>query len=303
MNTVSEREVVAERVASRISWGALLAGAALAVGMWILFHVLGLAAGLTSIEPDNPSSLRAAGIGTGVWSVIASLLALFIGGAAAARIAGPVDRLGGALHGAVLWGLTLVAGMFLIASLTSMAMSGATRVGSAAVSATGGLATLVESADPLRTLGLDAKDLLAPLNQQLQQQGKPAVTPEQLQNSARESLRLALQQGRFDREILIGALARNTALTRADVADLAAQVEQRTGPFGERIERMQTGALQAAETTGKGLWWVFGALLLSLLASIGGALTGEWMVERRVIERVRESGRALPIGQPAHVPT
>lgn len=301
MDTVFQRDEAAGHISHRIRWGAIVAGAILAVGLWILFHVLGLAAGLTAIDPSSPGSLRAAGIGTGVWSVIASLLALFGGGVVAGRLAGPIDRLGGALHGAVLWALTTIAGVVLIVSVAGMLLNSAAHVGGAAVSAAGSLGNLAEGADPMRALGLDAKDLLAPVNQQLQAQGKPAVTPEQLQSAVQAAAKTALQQGRFDRGVLISALEHNTALTRADVEGLVTQVEQRMGAIGQHVERAETGALQAAESTGKGLWWVFGALLLGLITAVGGASLGAWPTKRRAVEHVREVHHEMPLGTPAPV--
>ena len=41
---------------------------------------VGLAVGLSSLNPANPGSARGAGIFTGVWGLIAPLIALFAGG-------------------------------------------------------------------------------------------------------------------------------------------------------------------------------------------------------------------------------
>jgi hypothetical protein len=107
-----ERETVVVNAPGqfRISWGAIFGGTLVALGVWLLLHTLGLAAGLTAIDPNNPRSLRGVGIGTGIWSIVAPLIALFVGGYVAARSAGVLERGLGALHGAVLWGLTTVAG-------------------------------------------------------------------------------------------------------------------------------------------------------------------------------------------------
>jgi hypothetical protein len=85
----------------RFSWGAVLAGATISLGLWLLLHVLGLGAGLTAINPDDVGSLRGVGMTTGIWSLIVPLIAMFLGGFAAAKVAGPITRLGGAIHGAV----------------------------------------------------------------------------------------------------------------------------------------------------------------------------------------------------------
>jgi hypothetical protein len=169
------------------------------------------------------------------------------------------------------------------------------------VSAAGGLGSLVESADPIQALGLNTKDLIAPLNRQLHDQGKPAVTPEQIQTAVQAAAKSAVRQGRFDRDILISALVQNTALTRADVEDLATQLDQRMGKITERVEKAETSALQAAESTGKGLWWVFGTLLIGLFAAVGGALIKVSPKQRHTGEHERELPREAPLGQPVHV--
>lgn len=299
MDTVFERDQAAAYASSRVSWPAIFAGAILSVGLWILLHVLGLAAGLTSIDPTSPSSLRAAGIGTGVWSALATLIALFAGGVLAGRIAGPVDRVGGALHGAVLWGLTTIAGMFLVVSVAGALLQGAARLGGSVVSAAGGLASVADSNDPMEVLGLKSKDLLAPLNQKLQEQGKPTISAEQVQAAVKDAARSAVREGRFDREILMSALQRNTSLTRADVEDLAVQVDQGMGRFSAKLDAAQAGALQAAESTGKGLWWVFFALLLGFFAALGGAALGVSPMQRQVIKDVGELRHTSPL-RPAH---
>lgn len=187
METVFAKDAATGHSNSWVSWGAIFAGAILAAGLWVLFHVLGLAAGLTAIDPHSPSSLRAAGIGTGIWSIIASLLALFAGGIVAAQVADSPDRISGALHGAVLWALTTLAGVALIVSLAGMVASGAARVSGVAARATGGLGSLAMSADPMQLLGLETSDLILPLNQKLREQGKPSILPTQLQQAIKDA--------------------------------------------------------------------------------------------------------------------
>jgi hypothetical protein len=109
-----------------ISWGAVFGGTFVALGIWILLHTLGLAAGLTAIDPESPGSLRGVAIGAGIWSIVAPLIALFAGGWVTSRTAGVIDRTTGALHGAVMWGLTTVAGALLVGmALASVIAAGA----------------------------------------------------------------------------------------------------------------------------------------------------------------------------------
>lgn len=112
-----------------ISWGALFAGAAAALGVWILLYALGVALGLSTVNPDNPDTLRASGVFTGIWGLVTPLVALFVGGLVAGRSAGALNRGGGALHGLVVWSLTALGGLFLVANLLGGVLGTAVKVG------------------------------------------------------------------------------------------------------------------------------------------------------------------------------
>src|SRR5438477_10327762 len=74
------RETIVERRQPQMRWSAVFAGAVVSVGLWVLLQMLGTGIGLAVIDTNDPHSLRGIGIGTGIWSVIAPLLALFFGG-------------------------------------------------------------------------------------------------------------------------------------------------------------------------------------------------------------------------------
>jgi hypothetical protein len=274
-----------------ISWGAVFAGVFVALGLWILLHTLGLAAGLTAINPDDPRSLRGVGIGTGVWSVIAPLLALFVGGLVGSRTAGPVDRGTGAVHGAVLWGLTTVAGTLLVSMAIASAVGAGVRAGGSAL----GAATSALSASPMR---VDADDVLAPINQRLRAQGAAPVTSGQIQNATQDILQQGVREGRVDREMVVRSLVTNTGLQRQDAEQIASRIESQ---FNQSLSELRHGALQAAEVTGKALWAVFFALLLGLISSVAGAVVGVSRRQREEVELpttprpVRPLDRQVPI--------
>ncbi|WP_224242121.1 hypothetical protein [Hyalangium gracile] len=282
----------------KLSWGAILGGTFVALGVWILLYSLGLALGLSSVDPGNPGSARSAGIGTGIWSLIAPLIALFIGGLVASRTAGVVDKMGGAMHGAVLWGLTTLVGVILMGMAISSLLGAVFNVGKSAVSATGaaisGAASQGDQVGNIaRSFGIDANDALAPINQRLQQQGQPAITADQLQAATKDVIGTALQQGRLDRDLLVSSIAENTALTRQDAQEVAGRIEaqwnQAQGQVGQVAQQVQQGALQAADTTGRVFWGVFFALLLGLISSILGATLG---VSKR--QRFFAGGKVIP---------
>lgn len=282
----------------KLSWGAIFGGTFVALGVWILLYALGLALGLSSVNPSDPSSARSAGIGTGIWSLIAPLIALFVGGLVASRTAGVVDKMGGALHGAVLWGLTTLVGVVVMGMALSSLLGAAFNVGKTAVGAAG---TVISGAasqggqigNIAKSFGLNAEDALAPVNRRLQQEGKPTITAAQLRNATTDVLNTAVQQGRLDRELLVNSIAENTALSRQDAEEIAGRIEtqwnQTQGKVGQIGQQVEKGALKAADTTGRIFWGVFFALLLGLISSLLGATLG---VSRR--QRFYASGTVVP---------
>jgi ABC-type transport system involved in multi-copper enzyme maturation permease subunit len=86
-------------VRSRVAWGAVVAGAAVALAVYVLLTLLGGAIGLAVQEN------AALGAGFALWSVIVALLSLFIGGWVTAQFTTGESRAEAALHGVVLWGV------------------------------------------------------------------------------------------------------------------------------------------------------------------------------------------------------
>jgi hypothetical protein len=286
----------------KLSWGAIFGGTFVALGTWILLYSLGLALGLSSVDPGDPGSAKSAGIGTGIWSLIAPLIALFVGGLVASRTAGVVDKTGGALHGAVLWGLTTLAGVIVMGMALSSLLGAVFNVGKTAVGATGsaiaGAASQGDAAGNIaQSFGLNAEDALAPVNQRLRQEGKPTITADQLQAATKDVLNTSIRQGKLDREVLVGSIAQNTKLSRQDAQDIAGRVEtqfnqtlgQAKGKAGEIGQQVQQGALKAADTTGRVFWGVFGALLLGLVSAVLGSTLG---VSKR--QRYHAAGAVVP---------
>jgi hypothetical protein len=248
--------------------------------VWATLAAFGLAVGLTAIDPQDPTSLRASGIFTGVWGVIAPLLALFIGGLVAGRGTPDYTRSGGVLHGVVMWSITMLVGAWLLGNLLGAVVGGVFSMGKTAAQAGGSAIAGAVGGGNLSQIGgafgLDANDALAPINQRLQAEGKPTVTPDQLQAAVGDVVSDALRQGQLDRQLIVQSLAQKTALSQQDAQEVAMRIERQYNAFTERASGMlaevQTQALAAAEQTGKAFWGVFFALLLGLGAAIGGAV-------------------------------
>ena len=275
----------------KLSWGAIFGGAVTALALWAMLYALGLALGLSNIDPADDGSLKTSGVFTGIWGLIAPLVALFVGGMVASRGAGVMTKTGGALHGLVMWGLTTLAGAWLLTNILSgviggvatagksVVQAGAGAVSSAVGQASGNTDAMGNAAD---SLGLNADDALRPVNQRLAAEGKPAVSAAALQAAAKDVLQEGVRQGRFDRELLVSNLAQNSQLSRTDAEDVATRVEsqfntakaQVTTRVEQAAQSAKTGALKAADATGKIFWGIFGALILGMAAALFGATFG-----------------------------
>lgn len=284
-----EPELKEGALSARLNWSSIFGGTVAALGVWVLLYALGLALGLSAMDPADPGSAQGAGIFTGIWGLVTPLIALFVGGFIAARSAGVASRDGGVFHGVVVWGLTTLAGAYLVATLLGTVVGGAVNTGKAALEAAGGAASsAAQSAGSggiqgvAQTFGLDANDALAPVNQRLQAEGKPAITADQLQAAVKDVVNTAVRQGELDRNLLVSSIAQNTALSRQDSEEIASRIEaqfaqtrqQASAALGDVREGVQTGALEAADATGKAFWGVFGALLLGLVSSVVGSAMG-----------------------------
>jgi hypothetical protein len=186
-----------------------------------------------------------------------------------------------------MWGITVLAGAWLLSSVLSTVLGGVASVGKSAVEAGAGAVAGAAgqaggAADLAQSFGLNADDALKPVNDRLKAEGKPAVTAAQLEAATKDVVQQGVREGRFDRQLLVTNLAQNTALSRKDAEEVAARVETQfnaaKAKVGEKVssaaQTVQTGALKAAEATGKAFWGVFGALFLGMLAALFGAMAG-----------------------------
>ena len=285
----------------RVSWGAVFAGAVAAVGLWMLLYAFGLAIGASTLNVQDAGSAKATGIFTGIWGAVAPLIALFVGGIVAGRGAG-VDRRGdGALHGFVTWALAAIGGAFLVANLVGAIAGGVASIGKSAAKAGGGASALqIEQA--MRSAGIDANDLVRPVYERLRAQGRPTVSPREMETVARDVLQRSVRTGAIDQQIIVQSVADNTSLSRSDAQQVAAQLDsQLQNARGQLLNQVQS----AADAAGKALWGAFVALALGLIAAIVGGMVGVPGLRGRPLRRqpapVSASVPRAPVRPPREV--
>ena len=175
---------------TRISWGAIFAGAVMALVSQLAFSLLGfgLGASAANLYSDNP--VGGLGMGAAIWTLLSVLISLFTGGYVAGRLAGMPRKQDSMLHGLVTFGLTSLLGFYLLTSGLGSLIGGAgslvSSVVSKATSAAGNAAPgLMDSAkDKLKDSGIDTSDIQGQVDQLLRQTGMPALQPENLQARA-----------------------------------------------------------------------------------------------------------------------
>jgi hypothetical protein len=112
----------------RISWGAVIAGVILSLIVYLIMSVLGTAIGASLLAPmSQPNPGRVFGFGSGVWVIVTTVLAVFVGSYFAGRCA-PVL---GWLHGLLAWAVMTLLLLYGMTSIVGGAVSVAGNVAAA----------------------------------------------------------------------------------------------------------------------------------------------------------------------------
>ena len=100
-------------VHSRVSWGAIFAGAVLTLALYLVLTLLGSAIGLSVSDRVRGENLAT---GAAIWAVVSTALALFVGGWITAQLTVGENKLEAALHGVILWGVVFAAFLWLVST-------------------------------------------------------------------------------------------------------------------------------------------------------------------------------------------
>lgn len=266
----------------RVSWGAIFAGALIAVALQLLLNLLGLGIGLATLEPGGDAPGEGLAWGTIIWWALSGFAALFVGGAVAARLAGAPSHVDGALHGVTVWAVSTALAIFLVASSFGALInttlgwvgSGIGAVGSATAA---NLPTVVDEIQQRVDIDRDTwTEVQAELEEVLRQTGKDELQPGNIEARAeriaeratdgaataarrpgaadgelRAAVRKATSFGQelvdaADEEAAVNLLAARTDMTRDEAA---ATVDRWQAQFDDAQERVEVWAEQARRAT------------------------------------------------------
>ncbi|MEX1082047.1 MAG: hypothetical protein WD382_04525 [Halofilum sp. (in: g-proteobacteria)] len=154
----------------------------------MLLTLLGIALGFTTIDPmQERDPLAGIGIGTGIYIALVHIIALFVGGYAAARLSSSAWSSAAVLHGVAVWALVSLLSLFMAASAIGSMVTGTAALMS---NITGGVTQAVQSAVPDNMNMPDLSQVvpdnlfgaLPPeIQQSLEQRG---LTPQEVQREA-----------------------------------------------------------------------------------------------------------------------
>jgi hypothetical protein len=241
----------------RVSWGGIWAGVLVASGVILLLTSLGVAVGITAVDPAAPDA-ETMGTGAGIWAVVTLLVALFVGGMVSTRVGAIFDRTTGVLQGAVVWVVSVLMMAYLAASGIGMVAGGALRLVGGVGAAAAGVAASGQEGD----FGSGSVDqILARLKDpQTAQKISSATGVPQAEVQSTLSQTAQRVEATKDRPAEAAAAAR----------DGVARLYQQARASGQ----LQKKAAQAQPVATRTAWIAFGALVLSLLAAVIGAAVG-----------------------------
>lgn len=92
-------------VGSRVSWGAVLAGVVVALGIYVTFSALAIATGLSVIDRTNPDTFS---VGAAIVAAVTLLAAMFLGGFVTSRMTVGEQTSEAITYGVLVWGTVLM---------------------------------------------------------------------------------------------------------------------------------------------------------------------------------------------------
>lgn len=251
--------VVSSPPFSRISWGSIIAGTLCAFALQLLFNMIGVGIGLSSVDLSSGDSARAVGIGAGIWWGVSAIISLIIGGWIAGRMAGVPLRIAAALHGASVWALATILTVWLATSTITSAVSGAFgavgQIGQVAGSAIGsgaqalgqgGSTLLADARNAVEAAGQQRQSVMRSIRNEVGTFVNQAVSPQDQQaaadaveDTAAQIIRNPASAGQ-ELNALVDRLfaAEGGIISDEDRAQVVTAIQQRLGVSQEEAEQI-----------------------------------------------------------------
>jgi len=243
----------------RLSWAGIWGGVLMAVGTLLLLAALGVAVGITAVDPGQTRA-STFGTGAGIWAGVSLLVALFLGGLVSTRAGFITDRTTGFFEGALVWVVSILLMGYLATSGMSMVASGAFRLIGGASQAVG---TVMQGAG-----GAPNVDISGSVDQMIQRLRDPKTAQQIAQATGMPATEV--QASLSETAQRVENNRNNPAQAASEAKEGMSQLMDKaksSGALQQKAEQIQPEASRAA-------WITFGALVLSLVAALIGAMAG-----------------------------
>jgi hypothetical protein len=264
---------------NQVAWGALFAGAALALVTQIILNMIGFGIGLSTIDiaqGDTPSA-GTISMGAGIWFVLSGILAAGFGGYIAGRLSGKASESTAAYHGLISWAISTLAVVYLLSAAASGLVGGALSTASSALGGAGkvlggSVQTAVQTAAPSLN---NVSDPMSAIENKVRG-ASGGQDPTALREAAATAVRAALSgdpsQQAAANDKAADALAKAQNISQDEAK---AQVSQYQQQYKETLAKTKEQAKQAADTAAKraSQGALFGALAL-LLGALAAFFAG-----------------------------
>jgi hypothetical protein len=249
----------------KVSWGGIFGGVLVAVGLLLLLTALGVAVGISAAQPGETEA-STLGAGAGLWAGLSLLVALFVGGVVSTRIGAIVDGTTGFFEGALVWVVSILLMLYFAGSGIGMLAGGAFQM-------VGGAAQVMGSVMQSQGQSVDMSGSVDQIIQRLKDP-KTAQQIASMTGMAQSEVQATLSETAQRVENNRDNPSQAAAEAKAGMAQLMEKAKS-SGALEQKAQEVQPKATRAA-------WITFGALILSLLAAVFGAMSG-----RRRPEEVR----------------
>jgi hypothetical protein len=261
-----------------VSWGAIIAGALVAISVGVMLNVLGVAVGATTVDAvsrETPSA-SSFGIGAGIWLLVSNLIGLAAGGYTAARLSGTSDGMDATLHGLGVWATAFLVSAVLLGNVVAGTASSAVGAVSGIL---GGVASGAGSAVSAAADQVNPQALIDRARMSLTGPSEPArMTTEQRAAEITSLIGQRVANGSLadaERQRLNALVAAEAGIPEQEAAQRVQSYEaEATRLARETEERARRTADAAASGTAAAAFWVFATLLLGAIAAIVGARSG-----------------------------
>lgn len=249
---------------NRISWGAVLAGVALALVAQLLLNMLGVGIGLSTVDIGSgaDNSGTAYSIGAGLWWVLSGIIAALLGGIAAGRLAGAAHRDTASWHGLITWAVSTLLVIYLLTSAVGGVLGGAFHVLGSTVSGAGKAAAATASGAASVTDG----DAVAKQARQLIDPNGAQSVQESVTGYIKSSVSGDAQGAAAAKQQAVNGLAQSAHITPAEAQ---ARIDRAEASAKQTFDSAKAKATEAADTARKG---VSTAAILAALSLLLGAV-------------------------------